>query len=191
MKISVNLATISSPRERYALAWALPLAVAAAISLVMLSYSVARSYLDYRKIERQTAALLQQKQALTDRENALKKNLEQPRERAVFRKVQFVNGLIDEKQLSLTQITETVSKLLPPNVRLASMALTHAREETQVRFQVVGKSEEALEEFLGKLEDSSDFQDFSVSSQGFQRAETNAAGVSISCTARYVGAGAN
>jgi Tfp pilus assembly protein PilN len=191
MKISVNLATISSPRERYALAWALPLAVAAAISLVMLSYSVARSYLDYRKIERQTAALLQQKQALTDRENALKKNLEQPRERAVFRKVQFVNGLIDKKQLSLTQITETVSKLLPPNVRLTSMSLTHAREDIQVRFQVVGKSEEALEEFLGKLEDSSDFQDFSVSSQGFQRAEASAAGVSISCTARYVGAGAN
>lgn len=191
MKISVNLATISSPRERYALAFALPLAVAAAISLVMLSYSVARSYTDYHKIERQTAALLQQKQALTDKENRLKNSLEQPRERAVFRKVQFVNGLIDKKQLSLTQITETVSKLLPPNVRLASMTLTHARDSFEVRFQVMGKSEEALGAFLSNLEDSSDFQDFSIASQGFQRGQTDAVGVSISCTARYVGAGTN
>ena len=191
MKISVNVATISSPRERYALAFALPLAVAAAISLVMLSYSVVRGYTDYHRIERQTSALLQQKQALTEKENTLKNNLEQPRERAVFRKVQFVNGLIERKQLSLTQITETVSKLLPPNVRLSSMTLTRGREDTQVRFMVVGKSEEALGAFLSNLEDSSDFQDFSVASQGFQRGQTDAAGVSISCTARYVGAGTN
>lgn len=187
MKVSVNLASSSSPRERYALAWALPLALSGAIGLVMLSYAAARNYVEYHKIQSQLAGLVQQKQQLIAKEAALKKDLEQPRERTVLRKVEYVNGLIDKKRLTLTQVTESVAKLLPPTVRLASMSLARPKDELEVRFLVVGKSEDALEAFLGNLEESPDFQDFAVSNQGFQRSDAAGEGVSINCTARYVG----
>lgn len=189
MKVSVNLATLSSPRERYALAWALPLALSGAIGLVMLVYATYRNYTDYQKIQKQAAGLVQQKQQLIEKENELKKELDDPQKTTVFRKVQYVNGLIDKKQFSLTRVTESVAKLLPPTVRLVSMGLTRSREGAmEVRFVVEGKSEEALEAFLSNLEeDTAEFKDFEVSSQGFQHYDTRGNGVAISCTARYVG----
>jgi len=190
MKISVNLATMSSPRDRYALAWALPLTLAGAIGLVMLSYAAVRNYREYEKMRKQISALSLQKEHLFNKENVLKKELERPQEKTVYRKVQYVNGLIEKKRFSLTQVTESVNKLLPPTVRLSSMALTHAKEateSTQVRFIVVGKSEEALEAFLSNLEESPDFQEFTVSTQGFRHSDAPGAGVTISCMASYVG----
>jgi len=191
MRVSVNLATLSSPRERYALAWAAPLALAGTLGLLMLSYAAARNFLNFHNIQKQSTSLIRQTQELTGREAALRKALDEPQDRAVFRKLRFVNALIDKKQLSLTQITVSVSKLLPPTVRLASMALSRPKDEMEVRFLVVGKSEEALEAFLGNLEESPDFQDFAVSNQGFQHSENAGSNVSIVCTARYLGSGAH
>ncbi len=190
MKISVNLATLSSPRERYALAWAVPLALMGAMGLVAFGLSSLSNYRDYQKIRTNLNNLSRQEQLLKDKETALRKDLDQPQQREVFQKAHFVNGLIEQKQMSLAVLTERVSKLLPPSVRLTSLAVSHAKDGVAVRLAVVAHDEDALETFMGNLEDSPDFRDLSVSNQGPQQAALTGGLVGIVCTARYVGDGA-
>ena len=189
MKISVNLATVASSRERYALAWAVPLALFAVAALVLLTVSAARNYIEYRKIQKDLSEHFREDEQLREREAALKRDLDQPKEREVFKKVDYVNGLINRKELSLVTLTEKVAKLLPSTVRLSSMALAQSKEDMVVRLTVAGQNLEGLESFLGKLEDSPDFKDFTVSPQGFQPAGNAGGLVSIICSVRYVGAG--
>jgi hypothetical protein len=191
MKVSINLATLSSSRERYALVWAAPLALLGAGVFVFLCYVGVQSVREYHKIASNLNEMTQQEHALQDREAALRKELDQPRDRQVFQKAQYVNSLIDRKKLALTQVTLKVAELMPPTVRLSSMGFSNQKEGSLVHFAVVGQSEDDLEAFLGSLEDSADFTGLTISPQGFQPSTAPGAPVAISCTARYVGEGAN
>ena len=197
MKVSLNLATLSTPRERYALAWSIPLALLGVAGLLTLSYSAIFNYREYRKIGNNLEGLHQQEQLLKNKEAALRKDLDQPQQRALFQKAQFINGLIEQKQLSLPALTERVSKLLPSSVRLTDLDVRHDKAGVSLRFSVVGHDEDGLEAFMGNLEDAPDFKDLTVTNQGPQtgkadKADKAASGlVGIVCTARYIGKGAN
>jgi hypothetical protein len=191
MKVSINLATLASPRERYALVWAAPLALIGAAGFVFLCYLGFHSVLEYHKIANNLNEMTQQEHELQEREAALRKELDQPRDRQVFQKAQYVNSLIDRKKLTLTQVTLKVAELMPPTVRLTSMGLSNQKEGLVVHFGVVGQSEDDLETFLGSLEDSPNFTGLTISNQGFQPSIAPGAPVSISCAARYVGDGAD
>lgn len=191
MKISLNLATLSSPRERYAIFWALPLALIGTVGLVALGYAALSNFREYHKIQSGLDQLVQQEQELTSREKALQNELDQPKEREVFQKAHFVNNLIEQRQLTLTRLTQKVSRLLPPTVRLTSLGITHPKEGVVVRFTVVGHDEEGVETFMGNLEDSPDFEDMTVTNQKFQQVASATGQVGVTCTARYVGDGAH
>jgi hypothetical protein len=191
MKISLNLATLSSPRERYAIFWAVPLALIGAVGLVALGYAALFNFGEYHKIQKSLEQLVQQEQDLTSREKALQKDLDQPKEHEVFQKAHFVNNLIEQRQLTMTRLTQKVSKLLPSTVRLTALGITRPKDGVVVRFSVVGRDEEGVETFMGNLEDSPDFEDMTVTNQKFQQAASATEQVGITCTARYVGDGAH
>jgi type IV pilus assembly PilN-like protein len=132
----------------------------------------------------------QQEQELASREKDLQKELDQPGERVVFQKAHFVNNLIQERQLTLTGLTQRASRLLPPTVRLSSLAVSRPREGVVVRFTVVGNDERGLEAFMGNLEDSPDFEDMTVTNQKLQQTSSATGQLGVTCTVRYVGAGA-
>jgi len=190
MKISLNLATTSSLRERYAIFWALPLALIGAVGLVALGYAAIFNFHEYHKMQSNLDRLTQQEQNLTGREKALQKELDQPDNLTIFQKAHFVNDLIQQRQLTLTKLTQKVSRLIPPTVRLTALGVTHPKEGIVVRFSVLGRDEGGVETFMGNLEDSSDFADLTVTNQKFQQVATTPGQVSITCTARYVGNGA-
>lgn len=187
MKISANLATFSSPGERYALAWALPLALFGALGLVFMARSVVSNFGEYQKVQKKLDAEVLREKAMNDREAALRKDLDQPGQKAVFQKAHFVNGLIAQKQFSLTELTERVSKLMPASVRLISLGVTRPKADIFVRFSVVGHEEEGLEKFIENLEDAPDFTDLNVANQSQVAGKLMTGMVGISCTARYVG----
>ena len=191
MKISLNLATLSSPRERYAIFWALPLALIGAVGLVVLCYAALFNFREYHKIQKGLERLNQQKQELTSREKALQNDLDQPQEREIFQKAHFVNNLIKQRQLTLTRLTQKISRLLPPTVRLNSLGITHPKEGVVVRFSIVGRDEGGVETFMGNLEDSPDFVDMTVANQKFQQTTSSTEQTGVVCTARYVGDGAH
>ena len=190
MKISLNLAIAPTPHERYALAWAIPTGVLAAAGLVLLSMLALRNFREYRRAHQARAELQQVETKMLEHEAALKRDLGRPQLDAMFRQAQFVNGVIDQKQFSLAELTQKVTKLLPGQARLDALALTHAGKNPAVRLSVAGNRDEDIEEFLENLEDSSDFTDVSVLSQGVAVEAEEGGGkapVTVVCTARYVG----
>lgn len=190
MKISLNLAIAPSPRERYALAWAIPTGVLAAAGLVLLSLFALRNYREYRRAHQALAELQQVETKMREHEASLKRELERPQLDAMFRQAQFVNGVIDQRRFSLTGLAQKVTRLLPGQTRLDAFALTHSGKNPAVRLSVSGKNDEDIEKFLENLEDSSDFADVSVLSQGVAAEAEEGGGqapVTVVCAARYVG----
>lgn len=187
MKLTLNLSTAPSRHERYALAWAVPTAVVALAGLVLLTLHAVRNFREYRAVHRQLRETEQIEARLRSQEMTLRHELEQPQLREVYRQVQFVNSLIEQKRFSLTQLTEKVSKLLPGEVRLTGLALSRTEQDPVVRFTVAGNSEEAVETFLSNLEDSADFAEVAILNQGFAQQGAGQGPVTIACAARYVG----
>jgi Tfp pilus assembly protein PilN len=188
MKITLNLATPPSPHERYGLAWAIPTVVVALVGMGLLAFFARRNYRDYRGVHRSVLEMQHREAELRSRELSLRRELEQPQFREVYRQAQFVNALIDQRRFSLAELTQKVSNLLPGEVRLTSLVLPQGGKEPVVRFALVGNSEEAIEAFLSNLEDASDFADVAVLNQGFAQESGTQGSVTVVCMARYLGA---
>lgn len=187
MKITLNLATLRSPFERYSLAWVAPVALVAMAALVVLSVSAWHRFGEYRRVQHSLQDLEERETFVRGREMTLKNELGRAESREVFRQAQYVNSLIDKKQLSLTELVEKVSKLLPAGVHLAGLALLPGPGEPVVRLVIVGNNEEAAEDFLSNLEDSPDFKNVSILNQGFEEGAAGVSGATLACSAQYVG----
>ena len=186
MKVSLNLSLAQSFRQRHVLAWSVPLLVISILLLFRLGLSIEANWKEYRAVRQ---SVEREQSRLTDlggQETGLKNKLLQPENRALLREVQFVNSVIEQRQLSVAGLTEKVTVLLPPQVRLAALSLPDSSGDPVVHFGIEGTGEEPVETFLTNLEDSPDFKDVSLLSQGFEQ-KGNGVPVSITCTARYVG----
>ncbi len=186
MKVTLNLALLPSRRERYALSWAIPLTLLSAVGLVYIIQSGIGTVREYRHIQGDIVQMQDLNQKLTRQEKDLRQAVEQPEFRVVSRQAQYLNSLIDEKKVSAADLVMRIGELMPDDVHLSSLSLRQSKGYV-VNFSVVGKGEEALEKFLTALEDSPDFQDISVSGEGFRAQGDNEGSVTINCTARYVG----
>jgi Tfp pilus assembly protein PilN len=186
MKVSLNLSLAQSFRQRHVVAWSVPLLLVSFVLLFRLVLSIQADWRQYRAVRQSVEREQLRENDLAGREAGLKGKLEQPENRALLREVQFVNSVIEQRRLSFTGLTEKVTVLLPPQVRLAALSLPDSSGDPIVHFGIEGTSEEPVETFLTNLEDSPDFRDVSLLSQGFEE-KGNGAPVSITCTARYVG----
>jgi len=185
MRVALNLAVAPSRREHYALYWAIPASLVGLAGLLIIAVSTGRQFLEYRAVHRQLAEVLEREGRLRVQEAALQKKLDQPEARKVLREAQFVNALIQRKQVSLAELAMQVTKLLPGDARLGGMALAPHEGDLRVRFTITGRDEEAVETFLGNLEDSPNFKDVALTNEGFQQEGATPGLVTISCSARY------
>ncbi|MGE5325965.1 MAG: PilN domain-containing protein [Deltaproteobacteria bacterium] len=186
MKVTLNLASLPSRRERYALSWAIPLTLAGAVGFAFIIYFGIANIREYRQVQRDILHMQDQNQTLSRQGADLRRQAQQPDYQAVAGEAHYLNSLIEAKKSSVADLVAKVGQLMPDDVRLSNMSMGNVRG-AQVSFSVIGKDEEALEKFLTALEDSPDFQDVSVSNEGFQGQGESEGAVSITCTARYVG----
>jgi len=186
MRVELNLAQAESPRERYALAWAVPALVLGLAGLALLGRSATRELRSFRNVHASLVKLEEQDRSLRERETSLRRDLEQPQFREIYRQVQFVNGLIEKKSLAATELAARVTKLLPDGARLAGLTLLQRDEQMTVRFTIHAKSVEAVESFVSNLEDSPDFKDPVIANQGFQEEGVANGELTASCSARYI-----
>lgn len=189
MKITLNLSPAESVRDRYALMWGGPATVLGLMALVLLGRASIREYRDYHGIEQQLSEIQARADALRDREAAIRRKLEGPANRDLLHQVRFVNQLIDQRQLSLTEVSMRVAGLLPEDAHLTGLALTSPKkpgEDYLVRMGITAKGEDAVETFINDLEDSVDFKDVTIVNQGFQEESSLGDQVNIVCTARYL-----
>jgi hypothetical protein len=187
MKITLNLAVSPSFRERYALTWSVPTALLALLVLIALAHSLEQGLRAYRKVKQELVEPQRRAVELAEREAELRRSLERPEFRATLLQAQLVNSLIEKKQLSLSALAIEVADLLPPEARLSGLALVRSSNASLVKFQVNGKNAQALETFLGNLQDSPDFEDPAFGNEGFEQQGPAAGEVTMTCTARYVG----
>jgi hypothetical protein len=187
MKITLNLSSAPSPRERYALVWAVPVALVALIGLGLLSNSSLTSWRNYSKYHGALAEAESQEARLRQRQTTLEQNLGRPEFSAIYRDTQFINSLIERRQFSIAELTQKVTKLMPLPVHLADLALSHQEHERVVRFTVVGDKQDAIETFLVNLEDSPDFDQVQILNQGEEQTEAGGIQVVLTCSARYAG----
>ena len=189
MKITLNLSPAASVRDRYALTWAIPVSVAGLAALVLLGRASLQEYREYRGFRQQAAEVQTRVDALRSKEATIRKKLQDPAGRELLQKVHFVNNLIDERALSLSELSARVADLLPDDAHLTGLALTPPEKpahDPMVRIGINAKGENAVESFINDLEDAPDFKDVSIINQVFQEETALGEQVNIVCTARYL-----
>jgi hypothetical protein len=189
MKITLNLSPSASIRDRYALVWAVPATLVGLLALVLLGRASLREYRDYQGIQHQLSEIQARADDLHNQEVAIRNKLEYPAYRELFRRAKFVNKLIDQRELSLSELSARLAGLLPDDAYLTGLVLTSSKQpgdDYEVRMGITAKSEDAIEAFLNDLEDSPDFKDVTITNQGFEEDSSQPEQVNILCTARYL-----
>lgn len=186
MRVTLNLAIPPSARERYALLWAIPATLLGIAGLVLIILFSDRTYREYRVVHASVVRYQDRDNALRAQEMALRRVLEEPASRRLLNDVQFINALIEAKQVSLTSLAADITELIPDDVRLSSLAMQPDGHELAVHFVITGKNAEAIERFLSDLEDSPHFKDVAIINEGLEETGTNTELENIACTAHYV-----
>ena len=189
MKITLNLSPAASLRDRYALAWAVPATLVGAVALVLLVRASLHESRNYWGIQSQLTEVQLRSQELSKQETAIRRKFEDPAYRQLLGQAKFVNTVIDQKKLSLTELTARVAGLLPEDAQLTGLGLTSPKkpgDDYMVRLGINARSEDAVETFINDLEDSPDFKDVSIVNQGFQEDTPQGEQVNVVCTARYL-----
>jgi hypothetical protein len=189
MRITLNLSPAASWRDRFALAWAIPATVLGIAALVLLVRASRQEYRDYKEVQRQLVEVQTRSTDLHNQESAIRRKLDDPAYRQLLLQAKFVNKLIDQRKVSLTQLNSRVAGLLPEDAQLTGLSLTSPRqpgEDYTVRLGLNSRGEDAIETFINDLEDSADFKDVSIVNQGFQEDAAQGEDINVVCTARYL-----
>ena len=187
MKINLNLGKTENFFERTLLVWAAPALVVTGLLLVRGAYVAGRDFLQVRRVEKSVLEYQGQISVLQDQANRAQHLLVNPSTRELERKADFLNSLIDQKQVSLSEVTLKMSRLLPGETRLAGLSAVPTKTIPQVRVSVEGKTVEAVDAFLDNLEQSPDFSDVIVTGQAFEKPGPQGSVIALKCTASYVG----
>ena len=189
MKITLNLSAAASLRDRYALAWTIPVATVGLVVLVFLARASIHEYREYHTIQSQLVGVRARTVELRDQEAAIRGKFNDPVNRDLLHRAKFVNNLIGLKELSLTEVSARLAGLLPEDAHLTGLSLLSPKkpgDDYSIRMGITARNEDAIETFVNDLEDSPDFKDVSILNQGFQEQSSQPDEVNIVCTARYL-----
>jgi Tfp pilus assembly protein PilN len=186
MKITLNLATPPTFRERYGLALGVPVLVFAILLGGLLGHYARKNYREKVELARSLEKLQARRAELGDETRKLQSALKQPGAQGTLHEVEFVNTLIGRKRLSLSDLTTKIAVLLPPDVRLANLIMLRSGNQSELRFQVTGRSEAALETFMENLQDSADFADPIITASGSEQQGAGTEETTLVCQTRYI-----
>jgi len=186
MRVVLNLAIPPSAQERYALLWAVPATLLGVAGLTLILMFSLRSYREYKVVKKSVDELQERDNVVRAQEMALRRQLDDPESRRVLDDVKFLNGLIEQKQISLTGLSADITELIPDDVRLSVLDMAPDGQELALRFVITGKDAKAIERFLSNLEDSPHFKDVAIINEGFEEASTTSELENIACTAHYL-----
>jgi Tfp pilus assembly protein PilN len=187
VRINLNLGRSENPFERYMLVWALPALVVAGLFLGRGLYFGTQDFLHVRRVEKSILEYQGQISILKDKADRAQRLLAGPSTRELERKADFLNSLIDQKRVSLSEMTLKMTQFLPDEARLSDLAVVPTKTNPVVQVSVEGRTEDAVDTFLANLEQSPDFSKVVVTSQAFEKPGPQGSLVALKCTANYVG----
>lgn len=166
MRLPLNLASQPMRRDRPILVASAAVAVLLCISLVALiglAITDRRNMNESRKVIARVQAQLAQTNAAQARIDA---QMRLPENATVLYRSLMFNQLIRRKAISWTRIFSDLEKVLPHNVRIASIRPTlNGRDELSLEMVVAADTPEPIIGFIGNLEQSDVFGDVSQTAQ--------------------------
>lgn len=158
MRLDINLAT--QPYEdarQFWLRWGIGLAVAAILTLALLSMTIT-GWLNARRDHKAIADLRAQIAQRDLKRQQAQAFLNLPENRTTRDESQFLNELIERKSLSWTYVLEDLEKVMPARVHLVSIH-PELDEDNQLTLKLViaGDSRDKALELARRMEDSRRF----------------------------------
>jgi hypothetical protein len=196
VKIELNLARPRSRFDRVSAVGAPVLIIASLALLPRILYPAWVGFVEYRKVHRSVLTYQAEIADLQRQEAQVWQVLRRPPTLKLYHQITFLNSLIDQKRLSLSDLALRVTKLLPAQTRLDSLTLSDAEETPVVRtpvvlmpvvqFSVVGE-QDGVYGFLSNLEQAPDFGAPTNLSETIEKEGTEQGLVHLECRAEYLG----
>ena len=159
MRLNINLA--SHPYEdasSFYRRWGTGLAVLALVTVALIAVAV-HEWVSTRSITKQIAGIQKQIDALDDTRNQARAILNRPENQGTRQRSSFVNGLIQIKSFSWTQVLADMERLVPTRVQLVSIKPELDKEnQIQVTIVATGDYDKGVE-LLRNLEKSRYFRE--------------------------------
>lgn len=165
MKLRLNLATRPQSNNRPFLAGAVVAGVLALVALLLLAHSAYTSWVASREIRAEMAQVESRVRVDQDQHEELERYFRQASARNVIDRSAFLNSLIAERSFPWTKILTDLGQILPPGVRVISIAPRLDNGRAQVTLQVGSTNEDAKLQFLEAIEKSSAFSGLVVKSE--------------------------
>lgn len=187
MKIELNLARPPRRLDSSAIIWAPALIVIAALVLARILLSSWTAFGQFRQVHKSVLRYQAETAELQTKEAQAWQALHRPPVLRLYRQIGFLNSLIDEKKVSLSALASRVTRLLPTQTRLSSLAVGQAEAGGPlVQFSVEGE-QEGVYAFLSNLEQSPDFGAPAVKSEAIEQQGPDKGLVVLTCSAQYLG----
>ncbi len=166
MRISINLATEPLVNNRpFYLASAL-FGIAALAAAAFLTVKSIDNYQSTRAMRAKAAQLSSEIRVLEAEQRRMEGLLRRPDIAQVFSRAAFLNGLIERKSFSWTQIFMDLEKELPGGVHVSTIdPRVDASGRLQLKLTVVARDTASVVELLRRLEKSPRFQGVEVQSE--------------------------
>jgi len=170
MRTNINLA--SQPYEdarRFMIAWSSVVGVLLLL-VIVLSIGVGKRWQQYRQMSKNLNA---ERQILQDLDNKQRQGLailNQPDNRDVREKSEFINSLIRRKQVSWTTIFTDLELLMPPHLHVIGVAPVIKDDKIMVEMVLGGDRDRALE-LARRMEQSNVFRDALVDTESAEQAQ--------------------
>jgi type IV pilus assembly protein PilN len=166
MRLDINLATHRyEDSGQFWIRWGAGLGILGIATLALVAITISGLYdarIDHKKIAELEAKIAERDQ---DRARA-EALLNQPQNRSMRDKSQYLNELIARKAFSWTKAFEDLEKVMPPRLHVVSIA-PELNEDNQlaIKMVVAGDSSDRAIELARRMEGSQHFRDTRIESQ--------------------------
>lgn len=191
MKIRLNVATRPLETHRRFLAEAAVAGGAGLILLLALSTSVFEAWRQDRGQREQIARYQSELVRIGAERQQLAAYFNSPHTRTVMDRAAFLNSLIDQRSFPWTKIFTDLEKVLPPGVRVVSIAPKMEKGQVEVKLVVGAASDKSKVDFLKALQASPAFSQVEVTSETRAMGTGTPDEVEVELNALYSGAAAD
>lgn len=187
MRVNVNLATRPYQDVGRFLARYMPLLfLVVAITIVLCWYAVF-SWRQSRDVNQQIATVRREIDALNRQRASATALLNSPQNSDVAARSRFLNQLIARKAFSWTRVFMQLEEMMPPRLRVVSMAPElNPENQLELRMMVVGDARDAAVELVRRLEGSNTFRRAQLLSETTLEGAQAAGNVQFEISAIYV-----
>lgn len=157
MKVRLNLATVPMENQRRFLAGALLVGVLGLVAFALLSRMAYQNWRENIELRQELAVKEAEIRQFQQARRELDAYFNDAPTRRLLDRTQFLNGLIERRGFPWTQVFMDLERLLPPGVRVRSIAPRLDGNRVEVQLLVGARSDEDKLRFLRTLESSGEF----------------------------------